>query len=117
MREKYVAYIEQMLTLGGMRADAHAKAHDIMAFETAVAKVQWPIEKRRDVEATYNPRTKQQLLAYAPGFPWQAFLEPQQLGARQDLVLSELTAIRDLADAVQAHAAADAARPTSHSTT
>ena len=34
-------------------------------------KVQWPIEKRRDVDAIYNPRTKAQLVAYAPGFPWQ----------------------------------------------
>src|SRR6516165_3877884 len=65
-------------------------------FITEAAKVQWPIEKRRDVDAIYNPRTKAQLLAYAPGFPWQAFLDPQQLGARQQLVLGELTAIRDL---------------------
>src|SRR6185312_7980957 len=98
LRAKYVAYIEQMLTLGGMaQAQAPAKAHAIMAFETAAAKVQCPIEKRRDMQAIYNPRTKQQLLEYAPGFPWQVFLEPQQLGARQDLVLAELTAMRDLA--------------------
>ena len=62
LREKYVAYVAQMLTLGGS-ADPHGQARDIMAFETAVAKAQWPIEKRRDVEATYNPRTKQQLLS------------------------------------------------------
>jgi predicted metalloendopeptidase len=96
-REKYVAYIAQMLTLGGI-AEPGAKAADIMAFETAVARVQWPIEKRRDVDATYNPRTKEQLLAYAPGFPWQAFLDASSVGGRQELVLSELTAIRDLAD-------------------
>jgi putative endopeptidase len=96
LREKYVAYVAQMLTLGGS-SDPHAQARDIMAFETAVAKGQWPIEKRRDVDATYNPRTKAQLIAYAPGFPWQAFLEVQQLGARQDVVLGELTAMRDLA--------------------
>jgi putative endopeptidase len=97
LRAKYVAYIAQMLTLGGAsEADAAAQARDIMAFETAAAKAQWPIEKRRDVEATYNPRTKQQLLAYATGFPWQAFFEPLQLGARKDVVLAELTAIRDL---------------------
>jgi predicted metalloendopeptidase len=95
LRTKYVAYIAQMLTLGGV-PDAAAKARDIMAFETEASKAQWPIEKRRDVDAIYNPRTKAQLLAYAPGFPWQAFLEPQQLGARQQLVLGELTAIRDL---------------------
>jgi putative endopeptidase len=97
IRGKYVAYVEQMLTLGGV-ADAAAKAKEVMAFETAVAKVQWPNEKRRDVDATYNPRTKQQLLAYAPGFPWQAFLEASSVGGRQDLVLSELTAIHDLSD-------------------
>jgi predicted metalloendopeptidase len=96
LREKYVAYVAQMLTLGGS-SDPHAQARDIMAFETAVAKGQWPIEKRRDVDATYNPRTKAQLIAYAPSFPWQTFLEAQQLGARQDVVLGELTAMRDLA--------------------
>jgi putative endopeptidase len=96
IREKYTAYIEQMLALGGL-PDAHAKARDIMTFETEAAKVQWPIEKRRDVDATYNPRTKAQLIAYAPGFAWQSFLEASEIGTRQDLILSELTAIRDLA--------------------
>src|SRR5215470_14427380 len=72
-REKYVAYIAQMLTLGGS-SDPHNQAR-----ETAASQAQWPIEKRRDVEATYNPRTKKELLAFAPGFPWQAFLEAQQL--------------------------------------
>ena len=96
LRTRYVAYIAQMLALGGA-SDAAAKARDVMAFETAASKVQWPIEKRRDMTAIYNPRTKQQLLAFAPGFPWQAFLEPQQLGSRQELVLGELSAIGDLA--------------------
>ncbi len=96
LREKYVAYVAQMLTLGGS-GDPHAQARDIVAFETAVAQGQWSIEKRRDVDATYNPRTKAQLIAYAPGFPWQAFLEAQQLGTHQNVVLGELTAIRDLA--------------------
>jgi putative endopeptidase len=97
IRGKYVAYVEQMLTLGAV-PEAAAKAKEIMAFETAVAKLQWPNEKRRDVDATYNPRTKQQLLAYAPGFPWQPFLEASSVGGREDLVLSELTAIHDLSE-------------------
>jgi len=96
LRSRYVDYIAQMLTLGGV-ADAQARARDIMAFETAASRVQWPIEKRREVDAIYNPRTKAQLLGFAPGFPWQVFLEAQQLGARQQLVLGELSAIRDLA--------------------
>ncbi|MDB6156387.1 MAG: peptidase [Gammaproteobacteria bacterium] len=95
-RAKYTQYIEQMLTLGGV-PDVPAKARDIMAFETEAAKLQWPIEKRRDVDATYNPRTKAQLVAYAPGFAWQAFLDASEIGSRQDLILGELTAIKDLA--------------------
>jgi putative endopeptidase len=96
IRAKYTAYIEQMLTLAAVPG-SHAKARDIMAFETEAAKLQWPIEHRRDVDATYNPRTKAQLVAYAPGFAWQSFLDASEIGTRQDLVLSELTAIRDLA--------------------
>jgi putative endopeptidase len=96
LRERYVEYVTQMLTLGGV-TDAAQRARAVMAFETAAAKVQWPIEKRRDVDAIYNPRSKSQLLAFAPGFPWQPFLAAQQLGARQQLVLGELSAIGDLA--------------------
>jgi putative endopeptidase len=96
LRAKYVTYIAQMLTLGGV-SDAPARAHEVMAFETSASKVQWTIERRRDVEAVYNPRSKAQLLAFAPGFPWRQFLEAQQLDGRQDLVLGELSAIHDLA--------------------
>jgi predicted metalloendopeptidase len=96
LRAKYVAYVAQMLELAGV-ANAPAKAHDIMAFETAASQVQWPIEKRRDVDAIYNPRTKAQLLSFAPGFPWQTFLQAQQLGTREELVLGELSAVHDLA--------------------
>src|SRR3954471_16943477 len=96
IRDKYTAYIEQILQLGGV-AEPRAKAHDIMVFETEVARAQWPIEKRRDVDATYNPRTKAQLLAFAPGFPWQSFFDASEIGSRQELVLSEIDAIGDLA--------------------
>jgi predicted metalloendopeptidase len=96
IRARYTAYIEQMLTLGGV-PDVQAKARDIMAFETEAAKVQWPIEKRRDVDATYNPRTKAQLITYAPGFAWQSFLDASEIGSRADLIVSELSAIKDLA--------------------
>jgi len=96
LRTQYVAYIAHLLSLGGV-ANAGARAQAIMAFETAAAKVHWPIEKRRDVDAIYNPRSKAQLLAFAPGFPWQTFLAAQQLGVREQLVLGELSAIGDLA--------------------
>jgi putative endopeptidase len=98
LRARYVAYIAQILELGGAQpAQAAARARAVMAFETAAARVQWPIDRRRDVDQSWNPRTKTQLLLYAPGFPWQPFFEAAGLGERQDLVLGDLTAIRDLA--------------------
>jgi predicted metalloendopeptidase len=96
IREKYTAYIERMLQLGGI-PEAHAKARDIMAFETEVARRQWPIEKRRDVKATYNPQTKTQLVGYAPWFPWQSFFDALEIGARRNFILSEIDAIKELA--------------------
>jgi putative endopeptidase len=99
IRTKYVAYIEQILKLAEVPGAAE-KARAIMAFETEIARVSWPIEQRRDVQATYNPRRKSELVSYAPGFDWQAFLEAAELGHRDELVLGELTAIRDLAKLV-----------------
>jgi predicted metalloendopeptidase len=99
VREQYLAYIEQMLTLGGV-SDAAAKAKDILAFETSLAQVYWPIERLRDAEATYNPYTKQQLLAYAPGFDWQAYLQAKEIPTRENFVLGPTTAIRAAADLV-----------------
>ncbi|HZF27165.1 MAG TPA: M13 family metallopeptidase [Steroidobacteraceae bacterium] len=98
-RAKYVAYLEQMLTLVN-DADAGKHAQAAMAFETAVAQAQWPIEKQRDVEANYNPRSKKELLEQVPGFEWQAFLEPGRLGKRDTFVLSEIDAIKDIAKLV-----------------
>ncbi|MBL8268467.1 M13 family metallopeptidase [Steroidobacter sp.] len=98
-RAKYLAYIEQMLTLGGVKDGAN-KARGIVQFETALAKVQWPLEKRRDAEANYNPRSKDELLKYAPGFDWQAFFDASDIGTRQEFVLGPITAIRDTAKLV-----------------
>jgi len=99
IRGKYVEYLETMLTLAAV-PDAAKKARGIMAFETGIARASWPIEKRRDVAAMYNPRTRAQLLAYAPGFHWQAFFSASELGEREQFTLSELTAIRDIAKLV-----------------
>jgi predicted metalloendopeptidase len=95
LRSRYTAYVIQMLTLTGF-GDADAHAHAIVRFETRAARQHWPIGSRRDVEATYNPRDRRQLRAEAPGFDWSAFLQSAQLGARQDFIISEPSAISGL---------------------
>lgn len=96
VREKYVAYIEQMLRLGEIEAPAK-KAKAIMALETALAEVHWPIERTRDAEANYNPHTKAELIAYAPGFDWQTFFDALEIPTRERFVVRQTTAIRDAA--------------------
>jgi len=99
IRAKYLAYIEQLLTLGG-DANAKADAQAIMDLETQIAHAQWPLEKQRDIEAIYNPRTQPEVLAQAPGFDWQAFFEAGRLGKREKFVVAEITAIQDIAKLV-----------------
>jgi putative endopeptidase len=99
IRTKYEEYIGTMLGLADV-PDAKARAKRIMAFETAIARASWPIEKRRDVEAMYNPRTAAQLADYAKGFDWPEFMAAAELGNRKDLIVGELTAVRDIAKLV-----------------
>lgn len=99
IRTQYAAHIERMLILAHI-GKSQIKAQQIIAFETALARVQWPIEEQRKTEANYNPRSKAQLLSYAPGFDWQAFLDSAEIGGRSNFILNELTAIRDSAKLV-----------------
>jgi predicted metalloendopeptidase len=101
IRAKYAGYIATVLELAQV-ADAKGKAQRILAFETSIARVSWPIEKRRDVEAQYNPRTMTQVREYAKGFDWQAFMDAAELGSRKDVIVGELTAVRDIAKLVGA---------------
>jgi predicted metalloendopeptidase len=96
IRAKYVEYIAAMFDLAAI-PDGKARAQKIMDFETAIAKVSWPIEQRRDVEKNYNPRTMAQVKDYAKGFDWQAFMDAAELGTRKDVIIGELTAVRDIA--------------------
>jgi putative endopeptidase len=99
IRKEYVAHIGRMLKLAGIEGGQINGQH-ILDFETALARVQWPIDKRRDTEGNYNPRTKTELLAYAPGFDWQALFDASEIGDRQNFILNELTAVRDSAAVV-----------------
>jgi len=73
LREKYPQFIEKMLSLAGI-ADAKAKATNIMALETQIAKLHWPIEDRRDSTKMYNLKKRSDLETIAPDFPWSVGL-------------------------------------------
>jgi putative endopeptidase len=95
-KQAYEAYIAQMLTLANW-PDPQAAAKAIVAMETEIAEISWPLEERRDDSKTYNPLPTAELGAYAPGFDWTAFEGGAGLSKLQRIVLQENTAIPKIA--------------------
>ena len=95
-RVAYVAYIEQVLTLAG-QSNGAAKARSIMALETQIAELHWPVADRRQRDRTYNLKTRAELRAIAPNFPWDAGLEAAGMGEATEVIVRELSAMAPLA--------------------
>jgi putative endopeptidase len=95
-RAAYLAYIVRQLTLAGHAAPARTAA-DILAFETEVARLSWPMADRREIDKVINPMTFGELVAYAPGLDWGALLAGAGIGTPARIIVQEKTAIRDIA--------------------
>ncbi|MFT4076771.1 MAG: M13-type metalloendopeptidase [Asticcacaulis sp.] len=93
---KYEIYVADMLGKTGY-PDAKKAAHDIVAMETAIAKVSWTNIERRDPVKTYNPMKLSDLPAYAPGFDWAPFFTNAGVAKAKKIVLNENTAIQGIA--------------------
>ena len=91
-RKAYRAYVEQMLTLGGI-ADASAKADAIVALETAMAKQQWSPVESRDVARLNDPETLAGLKAKAPDFDWALMLRTAGLPTTGTVIMGQNTAV------------------------
>ncbi|MES2103681.1 MAG: M13-type metalloendopeptidase [Pseudomonadota bacterium] len=72
-RSKYVAHVEKMLSMAGDK-DAAKSAADILALETALAKVQWTKVENRDPVKTYNKVELSKLDSLTPGYDINAYL-------------------------------------------
>ena len=72
-RDAYRAYVQRTLELTGT-ANAAAAADSILAFETEIAKVSWPVADLRDIDKINNPMTLAQLQAYAPQLEWNDYI-------------------------------------------
>ncbi|HSE12302.1 MAG TPA: M13 family metallopeptidase [Rudaea sp.] len=92
----YEAYAAKLLALVGWKNPDRA-ARDVVAFETRVAQASWTKSEQRDINATYNPMTIDELAAFAPGFAWRAFLEQAQLGDLKRIIVAEKSAFPKLA--------------------
>jgi len=92
----YQAYVAQMLTLAGWE-NAEQAAADIVALETKIATVHWTRVESRDDDKTYNPMTRAELTAAAPGFAWNAYFEGADLGGVERVIVAQNTAFPKMA--------------------
>jgi putative endopeptidase len=92
----YKAFAERALKMAGY-PDPAKSAADVIAFETAIAKVSWPVADRRDIDKVYNPVTMDELKAYAPEVPWSDYLAAAGMPGLTKVVLGEKSAVRDIA--------------------
>ncbi|MFC3551666.1 M13 family metallopeptidase [Lysobacter cavernae] len=83
IRAAYVAHIQRMLGFAGAASvgvgDGKARAEQVLALETALAKPQWERAKRRDRDKTYNVATFAQLQKQFPSYDWAAHLRAQEM--------------------------------------
>ncbi|MCD9026660.1 peptidase M13 [Luteimonas sp. BDR2-5] len=120
-RERYQAYIAELLELAGWDNPAQS-AEAILALETRIADAHWTRAESRDRDKTYNPLELSAFDTAAPGFPWTAFFAAAGVDhapravVRQDTAIPKIAAIfadTDVAtlQAWQAFSTVDAAAP------
>ncbi len=95
-KAKYRDYIAQMLSMAHW-PDAQRQADAIVAMETQIAEASWPRAEAREADRTYNPMTRAELAAAAPGFDFGAMLDSARLRGVDRIVLTENTAIPRIA--------------------
>ena len=101
IRGKYLTHLTNVLTLAG-EANAAARAKAIVDFETSIARAHWTRIDSRDATKTYNLQTRAQFLAQTRGYDTAAFLSGVGLGAAQDVLVAQPSAVSAIARLVGA---------------
>jgi putative endopeptidase len=95
-RDAYAAYIGRVMKAIG-QSDPEGAAAKVLAFETQVAKLSWEADRRRDISAINNPYSSAGLAAYAPGIDWAAFFAGAHVAPQKRMIVSENSAVKQLA--------------------
>jgi len=95
-RERYQAYVEQMLTMAGWQKPKD-NAAKIVAMETRIAQAHWTRAESRNRDKTYNPTMLAEMDAKAPGFPWATFFKAAGVDSANRAVLRQDTAFPKIA--------------------
>jgi len=95
-RTAYQTYIASMLARAAT-LDPAGSAQAIVALETRIAELHWTAECVGDRDLTYNPRSRAELVAMAPEFPWNDAFEALEIGRHDRFGAKQPDAIAGLA--------------------
>src|SRR5262249_14699357 len=99
LRDQYKAHIAKQLANVGYH-DADRKAAAILALETQIAHRHWPAARRRDVVATYNKKTRAEVIALNDHFPWMNGFSSAGVAETPTFIVAELDTMRPLSQLV-----------------
>jgi endothelin-converting enzyme/putative endopeptidase len=92
-RLAYQNYIAQTLGRAGVE-NGTTSATSILELESRLAAEMWSSEQLRDRKLNYHRMSVKELESYAPGFPWQSYLQATGYPPVETIVLNTDTAIR-----------------------
>ena len=88
LRSGYVAHIENMYNLAGMK-NGKTAAKNIMALETSLAEFHWTRVQSRDSEKRYDKFATNDLNSITEQFNWQAFLAAEGVASQKDIIINQ----------------------------
>jgi len=100
-QDAYRTHLANVFALAGMDNGAE-RAQRIYDFEAALAEIHWVPADAQDSLLTHNRMSRGELIDYAPGFDWAAYLAARGLGDIENLNVDETTALRDMAAVIAA---------------
>jgi putative endopeptidase len=95
-KTQYQAYVAKLLQLAGW-PNPEASAEHVVKFETKIAEVSWTKTQDRDLSASYNLMSVDELTQMAPPFDWHMFLEAAGLRTVNRIVVAEKGAFPEIA--------------------
>ncbi len=99
VRDGYKQYLEQLLTMAGVK-DAAPRAAAVYALEEKIAATHWTKVQNRDPQKTYNKMTLAELQKAAPGVDWAAWAASVGLAAAPAFNVNQPPAIAGIAKLV-----------------
>jgi putative endopeptidase len=106
LREGYLAHIENIFNLAGLK-NGKAAAQTIMTLETKLAGFHWTKVESRDSTKRYNKFNVADLNTVTDSFNWTAYLAAQGVATQKDIIINQPSFIKGFGETFAATSLAD----------